>query len=220
MKPVESTEKNSRRTLNKEIAFATTVNQVLWEGRRRRRLQDTRYWSSTTVNAVVHRERPAGLSRRAWRDSFSRRRSRPPPGRYHAAPRWNGIGWETYRTESRLKAAGRVHTEHAECSRVKTNSGAGHRCPPGTRHRVRGRRRRENLARTGCVGPRRDRVVRCVVLRDTTHQSCRERAVSTRVGSNRDTSGNCGDTGGGVDSVRKRMRALTNESVVWRRFVG
>jgi len=43
MKPVESTEKNSRRTLNKEIAFATTVNQVLWEGRRRRRLQDTRY---------------------------------------------------------------------------------------------------------------------------------------------------------------------------------
>ena len=45
-----------------------------------------------------------------------------------------------------------VHAEHPERGGAEAGSRAGPCCPPGTGHRVRGRRRREDLARTGRVG--------------------------------------------------------------------
>jgi len=67
----------------------------------------------------------------------------------------------------------------------------------------------EKITRSCCVGPRRDRIVRSVLLRDTTHPCCRERSISAGMGSIRDTSGTRGDSGTRVDGIRG-FRVLTN----------
>lgn len=69
---------------------------------------------------------------------------------------------------------GRVLAEYQEGDGLETGSGAGSVSSPGSGYRVRGRQRREDLARMARVGSRGDRVLRSFVLRDETRQTCRK----------------------------------------------
>jgi len=106
------------------------------------------------------------------------------------------------------KAAGRLLTEYPERGGVETGSRAGSGSPPGPGYRVRGRRRREIVARPGRPRPRSDQDLRRLVLRDATGQSCRECAVATWVGSYGHSTEDRGDTGGGVDGVHSGPERL------------
>jgi len=112
------------------------------------------------------------------------------------------------------------NAEYAERGGAEADSGPGPRCSSGTRHRVRGRGQQEEFARASRVSPRRDRGVRCVVLRDATRQSCRECAGTAWLGSDEDSSRTRRDAGAGVDDVREHEGKLTNTRVGPKGFVG
>jgi hypothetical protein len=69
-------------------------------------------------------------------------------------------------------------------------------------------------------GPGRDRVVRDIILRDATRQSCRECAVADGMEPVEDSSRTRGDAGAGVDGVREHEGKLTNTGVGMESFVG
>ena len=63
------------------------------------------------------------------------------------------------------------------------------------------------------LGSRRDQIIRCVVLRNGTRQSCRECAVTAWLGSLEDSSRTDGDSGTGAGVIRERDAFLTNISL-------
>jgi len=122
----------------------TGATQVLREGRRRRRLQDTWYRSPAALNPTVHRGRPAGLSRPARCYAVTGRGARTARTSNRRTAGGQRSSGAACRAEPCLQAAGRLLTEYPERGRLEASPRAGSGSPPGTRYRVCGRRRRKS----------------------------------------------------------------------------